>query len=187
MSSPARSLRSELGACTALALAVDTSQCCRPGGARTCLSRRCHGSQCSRSWHCAVRRSVEPHLSPQPHDTLSSLLAASAAAAAGPTRSPHWPCHPALACATSCRKRLPRCRTTRGRCCPEVAHTRRRPLGLVTRLTPASLMPLQQPPLAAARRLCQADGRRHAPGLRAFAALPPLEPLAAERGLPPLL
>ena len=71
-----------------------------------------------------------------------------AAAAAGSTRSPHWPRHPALACATSCRKRLRRCCTTRGRCCPEVARTRRRPLGLVTRSTLALPMLLWQSPLA---------------------------------------
>jgi hypothetical protein len=121
---------------------------------------------CSRSRHVAVRYSREPHLSPQPHDCRRRRCASRPLQ---PRRrfSSRWAGHPPLArpltsarcsnsggppesalCSRLWRSASRRCCATRGRCYPNVARTRRRPLGLVTRSTPASPMLLGQPPLA---------------------------------------
>jgi hypothetical protein len=178
--SPARSLRWELGAFTALA--VDTSQCAARGS-RTCRRSRttvvvaaAHLGRCNHEVASARVGLVTHRLlatsEPQP---LASALC-----------SNFGELPESALCSRLWRSASCRC-AARGRCCLEVARTRRRPLGLVTRSTPASPMPLRQPPLAAAHRLAVADERWLAPGLRAAVALPPLEPLAAERGLLPLL
>jgi len=128
-------------------------------GAHLSLFCRCNGSRCSRSWHCAVRCSKCGRTCRRSRTTLGRRCSqtASAAAAAGPTRSPHWPRHPALACATSCRIRLLRC-------CTPVAAVAPKPLAHVAGLSALSpdRRPLRRchfgnPPLAATRRPSRAD------------------------------